>query len=255
MNRRRNLLVGVGLVVLLLGLIGQIAWAVERPAQPVANEDIAINEVYYRGVSSADDWIELRNTGTETIDVGNWWFCARFDYERIGLLTIVAGDDFILVPGEILVVRPWTDLDDNASDLALYTDGNFSNPASLVDFVQWGSGGPIGRANVAVSKGIWRELASGVYDFVPTAGNSQSLAWRGINSGGGLLTHSTDWQNGTPTQGQNNEIPALTSTPTATPTATITPTSTSTPTHTSTATPTATTEPQKSLYLPLVTRN
>ena len=251
MNRRRNPLVGVGLVVLLLGLIGQIAWATDRPAQPAANEDIAINEVYYRGVSSADDWIELRNTGTQTIDVSNWWFCARFDYERVGLLQRIVGDDYSLVPGEILVVRPWTDLDDNASDLTLYTDANFSNPAGLVDFVQWGSGGSIGRVSVAVSKGVWRELASGVYDFVPKAGNGQSVAWRGINSGGGLLTHSTDFQNGAPTQGQNNEIPPLTSTPTATPTATITPTSTSTPTPT--PTPTGTTEAQKSLYLPLVT--
>lgn len=120
--------------------------------------------------------------------MGSWWFCARIDYGQVGQLPIVAGDDYILVPGEILVVRPWTDLDDNASDLGLYTNANFSSAASMVDFVQWGTGASIGRGNVAVSKGIWRQISAGVYDFVPRAGDGQSVAWRGINSGGDLLT-------------------------------------------------------------------
>ncbi len=258
MDQRRDWRVGVGLVVLLLALIGQAAWAAGPSVLPAANEDIAINEVNYLGANSGEDWIELRNTGTQTIDVSNWWFCARFDYAQVGALQRVAGDDFILVPGEILVVQPWTDLDDTASDLGLYIGGDFSNPALMVDFVQWGSGDSIGRGNVAVAKGIWWELSQGVYDFVPKAGSGQTLAWRGINSGGNLLTHSTDWQNGTPTLGQSNEIPALTSTPTHTPTftptATLTPTPTSTTTPTNTPTPTATQPSLHSLYLPSVTK-
>jgi len=232
-------------------------WCGPPNSQPAANEDIAINEVYYRGVNSTDDWIELRNTGSQAIDVSNWWFCAQFLYAQVGTLTIVNGDDFQLVPGEILAVRPWTDLDDNASDLALYTDANFPNAGSLVDFVQWGSGGAIGRAKEAVARGVWRERAPGVYDFVPRAGDGQSLAWLGINSGGGLLTHSTDWQNGAPTQGQDNAIPQTTSTPTATNTATVTPTSTptQTPTATVTPTPSATSETQNQrTYLPLIAK-
>jgi len=252
MDRRRDWRVGVGLVVLLLALIGQAAWTTGPSLLPTANEDIAINEVNYLGANSAEDWIELRNTGTQTIDVSNWWFCARFDYAQVSTLQRVVGDDFILVLGEIFVVRLWIDLDDMVFDLALYIGGNFSDPALMVDFVQWGSGDSIGRGNVAVAKGIWRQLSQGVYDLVPKAGSGQTLAWRGINSGGDLLTHSTDWQNGAPTLGQSNEIPALTSTPTFTPTATPTPTSTTTPT--STPTPTATQPSPHSLYLPSVTK-
>lgn len=243
MTRRRNLLLGVGVFVLLL--LARIAWATDGPNRPTANEDIAINEVFYKGATSAEDWIELRNTGNENIDVSNWWFCARFDYERVGALQRIVGDDFILTPGELLVVRPWTDLDDSASDLALYIDGNFFSASSLVDFVQWGSGASIGRANVAVSKGIWRQLSPGQFDFVPGAGTGQSIAWSGTNSGGGLLTHSQDWSAGAPSQGNTNPPPAATATPTVTPT--ITPT----PTVTPTATPTATPIP---LHLPMIVK-
>ena len=249
MTRRRHPLLVALFAFLLPGLFALALGAVRISAQPAANEDIAINEVYYRGVSSADDWIELRNTGSQTIDIGNWWFCAQFDYGQVGLLPIVSGDDYILTPGEILVVRPWTDLDDNASDLGLFIDGNFFSSTSMVDFVQWGSGASIGRVSVAVAKGIWRQLAPGQFDFVAGATGSQSIAWSGVNSGGGLLTHSQDWSAGTPSQGQNNPPPVPTSTPTLTPTATVT--STATPT----ATPTGTTAPPKLLYLPLLSRN
>lgn len=256
MIRHRHPLLVALFAFLLPGLFALAVGGPRISAQPRANEDIVINEVYYRGVNSGEDWIELRNTGTGSIDIGNWWFCARFDYERVGLLTIVSGDDYILTPGEILVVRPWTDLDDNASDLGLYIDGNFFSTSSMVDFVQWGSGGSIGRANVAVAKGIWRQIAAGQFDFVAGATGNQSIAWTGLNSGGGLLTHSQDWSAGTPSQGLENPPPAATSTPTVTPTATATvATSTPTATATPTATPTGTTTPQKLIYLPLVVRN
>ena len=251
MIRRRHPLLVAFFAFLLPGLFALAIGGPRISAQPSANEDIVINEVYYRGVNSSDDWIELRNTGSGTIDIGSWWFCARFDYGRVGLLPIVSGDDYILTPGEILVVRPsWDDLDDNASDLGLFIDGDFGNSASMVDFVQWGSGASIGRASVAVAKGIWRQFAPGQYDFVAGTTGSQSIAWNGVNSGGGLLTHSQDWSAGTPSQGQENPPPVATSTPTVTPTATATATATvatSTPTATATptATPTGTTTPQK----------
>lgn len=269
MTRHRHPLLVALFALLLSGLV--VFASAGFSAQPAANEDIVINEVYYEGNSSAQDWIELRNTGTQTIDISNWWLCSRFDYERIGLLALIVGDDYILGPGEMIVIPPWNDLDDNAADLTLYSNANFFSPDSVVDFVQWGSGASIGRGSEAVAKGVWRQTAPGVYDFVPKVGPGQSVAWRGINSGGGLLTHSTDWQNAPPTQGQENGAPPLTSTPTASPTPTATPTTTptgtptatptATPPQTSTATPTPTatsttvSAPKKMLYLPLVTKN
>ena len=102
------------------------------------------------------------------------------------------------------MVRAHTDLDDSASDLGLYTTNTFTDANAMVDFVQWGTDQDVGRSDVARDKGIWRELTPGVYDFVPTAGSGQSAAWKGTNSGGGLLTFSEDWGNGTPTQGGSN---------------------------------------------------
>jgi uncharacterized repeat protein (TIGR01451 family) len=78
----------------------------------------------------------------------------------------------------------------------------------MVDYVQWGTPINTGRANVAAAKGIWQETSPGQYDFAPTAGPGESLAFGGTNSGPGLLTLSTDLANGAPTQGQENMLVA-----------------------------------------------
>jgi len=69
----------------------------------------------------------------------------------------------------------------------------------MVDFVQWGSSSLIGRSEVASLKGIWFENPQGVYDFVATAADGESVAFSGINTGGGFLTLSSDLANGPPT--------------------------------------------------------
>ncbi len=173
------------------------------PGAPGSDTDVAINEVYYKGDANGD-WVEIINTGTSIVDISNWWLCARFQYGQINTLTLLSGNDYTLGPGERLVVRAHADLDDSASDLGLYTAADFANPDAMVDFVQWGADQDVGRSDVAAAKGVWRELAPGQYDFVPTASSGQSAAWKGTNSGGGLLTHSQDWGNGTPTQGGSN---------------------------------------------------
>ena len=214
--------------------------ATSTPTGGGTSTDVAINEVYYKG-GIGQDWVEIVNTGSDIIDISDWWLCARFQYGQISTLTLLAGSDYILSPGEKLVVQAHADLDDNASDLGLYTTNDFANPDAMVDFVQWGTDQDVGRSDVAVAKGVWRELAPGQYDFVPTAGSGQSAAWQGTNSGGGLLTFSNDWENGIPTQGGPNDGPTPTPTPTTTPTPggpTPTPTSTLTPgTPTPTSTP------------------
>lgn len=167
---------------------------------PQANTDIAITEVFYRG-GTGEDWVEIVNLGNETINISNWWLCSQFNYGQMSTMTLLKGDDFVMLPGEVIVVRAWRDLHDIIADLGLYSTNSFSTPSAMVDYVQWGSDANPGRANVAVSKGIWREPMPGVYDFVPTAAVDQSAQWNGINSGGGLLTFSSDWTNAAPTQG------------------------------------------------------
>jgi len=37
---------------------------------------VAINEVYYKG-GIGQDWVEIVNTGSDIIDISDWWLCAR----------------------------------------------------------------------------------------------------------------------------------------------------------------------------------
>ena len=176
-----------------------------EPQAPQVDTDIVINEVYYLG-DSTQDWVELKNTGSDTIDISAWLFCAQFNYsfQTLAGLTLLDGDDLILGPGEIVTLRAWTDLNNTSSDLGLYTSTSFTSPGAMVDYVQWGTPINTGRANVAAAKGIWQETSPGQYDFAPTAGPGESLAFGGTNSGPGLLTLSSDLANGAPTQGQEN---------------------------------------------------
>ncbi|MEM7125299.1 MAG: lamin tail domain-containing protein [Chloroflexota bacterium] len=225
-------------------------------ASAQVNEDIVINEVYYLGDSSSD-WIELKNSGSDTIDIRAWWLCSQINYSQLSSLTPIMGD-YELGPGEIVVVPAWRDLNNSAADLGLYIDSNggfpgFGSASFMVDFIQWGtSSGSGGRANVAVTKGAWSEVSTDVYDFIPTANTGESVSYDGTNSGGGLLTQSSDFANGVQTQGSENVNATPSNTPTATSTNTTpipeteTPTATSTSntpipnTDTPTATPTAT---------------
>ena len=64
-------------------------------------------------------------------------------------------------------------------NLALYRGGNFSNPADIVHFVQWGAGG-LGRASVAVAADIW--TAGEFVDAGPLA-NGGRLEYAGMGMG------------------------------------------------------------------------
>jgi len=170
-----------------------------------ANTDIVINEVSYLGDAN-DDWVELANMGGDTIDVSSWWLCARFVYRQIGGLPIIVGDDYLIGPFEILVVAAGMDLDDTSSDLGLYTTNSFASIAAMVDFVQWGTSVDVGRSDVAADKGIWTEVSTNSYDFVPTAPAQTTLAYSGMNGGGGLLTLSSDFTNAAHSQGAENPL-------------------------------------------------
>jgi hypothetical protein len=170
-----------------------------------ANTDIVINEVSYLGDANGD-WVELANMGGDTIDVSSWWLCARFVYRQIGALPIIVGDDYSIGPFEIVVVAAGMDLDDTSSDLGLYTTNSFASIAAMVDFVQWGTSVDVGRSDVAAAKGIWTKFSAISFDFVPTAPAQTTLAYRGMNGGGGLLTISSDFTNAAHSQGVENPL-------------------------------------------------
>ena len=167
---------------------------------------IVINEVLYDplGTDLGNQLIELKNTGTAIGDIGGWWFCYRFEYYDIP-------EDVSIEPGAFLVIHLGTTGDNsatdiyiqfasalnaNSSDLSLYLDGNFTSPSSMIDFVQWGSGGN-GRESVAVAAGIWMEG-----DFVPDVQEGHSIAYDGSGD------TSADWcDDSTPAIGGENDCP------------------------------------------------
>ncbi|MFK8012394.1 MAG: lamin tail domain-containing protein [Marinicellaceae bacterium] len=185
-----------------------LIWNTAVHAGGVPNQhNIAINEVFYKG-NANEDWIELINRGSEAVDISGWLWCARFDYPSIEVSHILSGNnDLNLEPGEIIALSATIDLDDEASDLGLYVSGPFISTTNMVDFIQWGTSEDIGRPDIAVSKTIWLEISEGVYDFVPTSTNTQSVSWCGSESGNNpLFTTSLDFYNGNQTQGLPNSL-------------------------------------------------
>lgn len=166
-----------------------------------AATDVVINEVFYVGALT-EDWIELKNTGPDSIDVETWWLCARGSLTQLAPLPLLDGGDWVLAPDEILAFG--FVLNDVSSDLGIFLTPAFGDTAAMVDFVQWGTPYDVGGTDVAARKGIWTETGPARYDFVPTADPGQSAAYDGSNGGGGLLTLGSDFANGAPTRGREN---------------------------------------------------
>jgi len=102
-----------------------------------------------------NDLIQLKNFGSDTIDISGFRLCSKFAYTNNGIATdmnLISGS-FNLAPEDTLVLDGFSI--DNAADLALYAPtGAFSDADAMLDFTQWGSSGN-GRESVAVTKGIW----------------------------------------------------------------------------------------------------
>ncbi|MFK7978407.1 MAG: spondin domain-containing protein, partial [Saprospiraceae bacterium] len=120
---------------------------------------VVISEVFEEGA------FELRNTGTETIDISSYWICNRPAYVALSTLTIECGSLF-LAGGEEVVLST-TILNGTDAELGLYlsNNGGFSQASEIIAYVEWGTAGG-GRSELATGKGIWdgnavANLASG----------------------------------------------------------------------------------------------
>jgi hypothetical protein len=159
----------------------------------VLNGQVRINEVLYNPTTGQVDQIELKNFGSAVVNVTDWWFCSLFIYDRVGNLNLISGTSFTIPAGGIIAVSGKS-LNNTAADLALYLNGNnFSNPANMTDFVQWGSANH-GREPEAVSRGFWPDNG-----FVPAVAAGHSIEYDGSGNG---PSNWTDQPN--PTIGQEN---------------------------------------------------
>ena len=126
---------------------------------------VIINEV------NSNNQVELKNTGTDTLNIVNWWLCNFPTYERLSNLSIVCGS-LRMGPGDITVLSDWT-IDEADGELGLYSNNAFGDTSSIVDYVEWGSSGHQ-RSGVAVDAGIWDTNS-----FVPAFNSGQSLLFDG----------------------------------------------------------------------------
>ena len=142
----------------------------------MSNDSIVINEIF-----ADDNLVELKNVSENTIDVSEFWLC---QFPAYGQLTNLALDcdpsDYILDPGEILVVEFNAALSPMTGEIGLYnsdlTGSDFSNSDFIVDYVEWGTPNHQ-RSEVAVEAGIWT-----AGDFVPAFSITNSIEYDGIGN-------------------------------------------------------------------------
>ena len=149
-------------------------------------------------VDPATEWVTIKNFGSETIDISNYWLCQRPQYDRLGDAgsTRIVFGDLVLSPGEEVLISvspagpsgdfsPITDLPDNG-ELGLFAEASFgsTDPTILLDFVSWGGITEPTRAEQAVSAGRWDAAESFVdglapFDFIGNADDVGADFWEG----------------------------------------------------------------------------
>ena len=102
------------------------------------------------------DEITLQNFGTATEDISDWRLCSEFRYTGSGIddgTTVLEGS-LNLEPGATVTVTGF-ELNDVDADLGLYAAaGAFSDPAALLDYMQYGDSDNA-RETVAVQANLW----------------------------------------------------------------------------------------------------
>ena len=137
--------------------------------------EIVINEILPGGT------VELKNIGDETIDISTYLLCNFPAYSMIGGMNFLCGSAMV-GPGEIVAVDGFDNINHTDGEMAIYINANYTDPASIVDYMQWGSAGHQ-RESVAVMAGIWTEG-----DFVPFIIPNASLSYDGSGDTSG------DWK-------------------------------------------------------------
>lgn len=121
-------------------------------------------------------WIEVINTGPQAGNIHGHWIAIHPFYLELPSTIVEVGQtvrvsldpdaDLGVVVGAAgllpVLVAP-------AGEVGLYSSGNFGDPNSIVDYLEWGSGGHF-RSTVAIAAGIWDENS-----VVPMEGSEGGL--------------------------------------------------------------------------------
>ena len=153
-------------------------------------------------VDPGNEWVTLKNFGSTTVDISNYWLCQRPNYDRIGesgSVAIVSGD-LVLSPNEEVIVNvspagqsggfnAITDLTEN-SELGLFASASFgsTDPEIYLDFVTWGGVTSPTRAGQAVTAGRWDDATSfaeggAPFSYIGDANDIGADFWQGAETG------------------------------------------------------------------------
>jgi len=164
------------------------------PLRSSAQADrIRINEVDYE-----EQWVELFNAGTQTVDVSGMFLCTYPNYLPIGNLTVTMGNTS-MSPGDFLVVTwaPSSNFTTTSGELGLYAanTSDFGNAPSMFDYMEYGTDGHQ-RESVAVANLFWDSGAA-----IPLGPAGQSLSRNGVDVFG-----PSHWEATAPTPGMQNQV-------------------------------------------------
>lgn len=171
------------IIILNLSTLWFCAHEMDLPQEePGPRRGMVINEILYDpiGENAGRQLVELKNTGDQPLELKGWWLCARQDYAQIPDVTINPGSFLVVHIGangantDQEVYLPFMLPLQSISDLNLFKNSDFSNPASMVHFVQWGGVPPTGRESEAVQAGLWQPG-----DFVPGVQEGHSIEYDG----------------------------------------------------------------------------
>lgn len=141
-------------------------------------------------VDPTNDQVTLKNLGDASQDISSYWFCRRKAYVEVNTLT-TASPDLILDAGEEITFT--LTINDNSSDVAFYLNNtDFGDAANMIDFLQFGDDiGDAGRANVAVTKGIWTagDFINGVapYSYSGDGTENGESVWSTTSTGTAIV--------------------------------------------------------------------
>lgn len=129
---------------------------------------VVINEIDF--LSSQ---IELKNNGTQQVDVTNYFFCNFPSYEGIVNLTATSGSK-IIQPGGFLVLSTSIASSPFGGELGLYSSGaSYGASENIVDYIEWGESDHK-RSPVGVAAGVWTQGA-----FIPALALGESIEYDG----------------------------------------------------------------------------
>lgn len=133
-------------------------------------------------------WIELVNVGPQAANVHGQWIAIHPFYLELPSAIVEVDQSVTVAFGPdadpdalVQAAGLLPSLEPSGGELALYATGSFGDPSSIVDYVEWGSGGHF-RSTVAAAAGIWDES-----NIVPMSGDEG-----GILVLGGPLTLNAD---------------------------------------------------------------